>query len=116
MSLSEFETARIRRAVCAFLEKRRPPPHIRPKLDLAYRISGQSVELYEIRPKWRGAPGELHEIPYAKATFVRKSGVWRVFWRRADLKWHGYQPAPVVETIEDFCQLVDEDAHACFHG
>jgi hypothetical protein len=116
MALSELETARIKRALTAFMEYRRPPPHIRPQLDLGFRISGQSVEIFEIRPVWRGKPGEKLEHGVAKATFVRSRGVWRVFWLRQDLKWHGYEPAAEVRTIEAFCKVVHEDAYCCFFG
>jgi hypothetical protein len=49
------------------MQQRRPPPHIRPKLDLGFRILGHSVEIFEIRPCWRGPPDEKHESPVAKA-------------------------------------------------
>jgi hypothetical protein len=116
MAFSELEMARVRKALDAFMVKRRPPAHIRPELDLGSRISGQSVEIFEVRPVWRGRPGEKMEHPAAKATFVRSRGAWRVFWMRRDLEWHGYEPAPEVESIEAFCVLVDEDAHSCFFG
>ena len=116
MALAEIEQARVRRAMDAFMQRRRPPPHVRPELDLGFRVSGQSVEIFEIRPRWRGSPGEKHESPVAKATFVRARGVWRVFWQRRDLKWHSYEPQPEVESVEDFASLVSEDAHACFFG
>jgi len=70
MAFNDIERKRIERAVEGFLEKRRPPPHIRPKLDFGYRISGQSVELFEIRPRW-DKPDEKREHPFAKATYVR---------------------------------------------
>lgn len=116
MPLSEFESARVRRAVEVFLEKRRPPPHIRRELDLGYRIIGQSVELFEVRPAFMGPPGETMERAFAKATFVRTRGEWKVFWKRADLKWHGYEPAATVKSVEEFCLLVDQDAYCCFFG
>ena len=116
MALTELEAARVRRALNAFLEHRRPPPHIRTQLDLGFRISGQSVEIFEIRPVWRGKPGEKLEHGVAKATFVRSRGVWRVFWLRQDLKWHGYEPAAEVGSIEAFCKVVHEDAYCCFFG
>ena len=97
------------------MEKHRPEPHIRPKLDFGYRIKGQSVELFEIRPYWRD-PKEKIENPIAKATFVRTTATWRVFWQRADLKWHSYDPTPQVGTIEKFLEIVAEDKHACFFG
>ena len=116
MALSDIEAARVQKALDAFMAKHRPPPHIRPELDFGTRISRQSVEIFEIRPVWRGKTGEKMEHPVAKATFVRNRGVWRVFWMRRDLKWHGYDPMPKVRSIEDFCALVSEDAHACFFG
>ena len=116
MALAEIEQARVRRAMDAFMQQRRPPLHIRPKLDLGFRISGQSVEIFEIRLRWRGPPDEKHESPVAKATYVRARGVWRVSWQRRDLKWHSYEPKPEVKSVEEFASLVAEDAHACFFG
>jgi hypothetical protein len=116
MPLSEIEVARVKKALDTFMLSRRPPPHIRPKLDLGYRISGQSLEIFEIRPAWRGLPHERCESPVAKATFVRSRSLWRVFWQRRDLKWHSYEPAPEVRSIDEFLSLVAEDTHACFFG
>ena len=115
MALTELETARVRRTVGAFVEGRRTS-HLREKLDLAFRVSGQSVEIFEVRPALGGAPGEKVEIPVAKATYVRTVRRWRVFWLRHDMKWHTYQPVPDVATIEEFVALVREDRNACFFG
>lgn len=116
MALTDIERARVKKVVGAFIERRRPPPAIRTKLDLGFRVSGQSVEVFEIRPVWRGPTGAKHEIRVAKATYVRARNRWRVFWQRRDLKWHGYDPMPEVTSIEEFVALVDADAHACFFG
>lgn len=116
MAFAEIELARVRRALDAFMQQRRPPPPIRPKLDLGFRISGQSVEIFEIRPRWQGPPDEKHESPVAKATYIRARGVWRVYWQRRDLKWHRYEPRPEVKAVEEFAALVSDDAHSCFFG
>jgi hypothetical protein len=58
---SELDAARARKALDAFKVRRRPPAHVRSQLDLGLRITGQSVEIFEIRPAWRGAPGETME-------------------------------------------------------
>jgi hypothetical protein len=116
VALNELELALLRKVVGAFIERRRPPPHIRPELDLAFRISGQSVVILEVRPVWQGRPGEKMEHGAAKATYVRATRHWKVFWLRRDLKWHAYPHAPCVATIEEFLKLVDEDTHSCFFG
>jgi hypothetical protein len=53
VAFAKVELARVRKALDAFMQQRWPPPHIRPKFDLGFRISGQSVEIFEIRPRWK---------------------------------------------------------------
>jgi hypothetical protein len=115
MPLSEFELKRCEAAISRFLENRRPPINIRDQLDLGYRIQGQSVELFEIRPVWNN-PKEKMESPFAKATYVKTRKNWKVFWRRADLRWHQYDPDPIVDSIEEFLTIVEKDEYCCFFG
>ena len=115
MALSEHERYRFEKPVRGFIEAKRPPPHIRPELDLGYRFTGQSVEIFEVRPAFR-RPGKFIEHAVAKATWVKSRHIWKVYWMRADLKWHRYPPCESVGRIEDFLTLVDEDKHACFFG
>ncbi len=115
MALNDLERKRVEKAVGAFVEKCRPAPHIRPKLDFGFRVSGQSVELFEIRPQW-DRPEVKRESSFAKATFVRTQGIWRVYWKRVDLKWHRYKPESEVAAIEDFLAVVQKDQFRCFFG
>jgi len=115
MPLSEFETKKYEKLVSAFVEKRRPPAHVRKELDLGFRVKGQSVEIFEIRPLWR-QPGKIIEEAVAKATFVKTQEIWKVYWQRADLKWHRYDPDPEVKSLEEFLAIVDKDEYACFFG
>lgn len=115
MAISEFEIKRCERAVEKFLKERRPPAHIRNQLDFGYRIENQSVELVEIRPRWNN-PEEKMESPFAKATYVKKEKLWKIYWQRQDLKWHSYTPVPTVKYFEEFLVVVGEDANACFFG
>ena len=90
--------------------RRRPPLHARDQLDLGYRMEGQSIEIFEIRPDWKDACVR-QEFPVAKATFVRIKGILKVFWMRADLKWHSYEPKAAVNTFKEFLGAVDRDEH-----
>ena len=115
MALTELETARVKKILGGFIERRRPPAHIRHELDLGYRLADQSVELFEVRPAW-DRPGEKMEVAVAKARFVRSQNVWRIYWRRADLKWHLYEPVPEVASLPEFLAVVEEDSLGCFWG
>jgi len=115
MAFTPQQNTEVQEAMEHFLQRRRPAEHIRPKLDYAYRIEGQSVIIYSIRPRWNN-PTETIEEPIAKTTYVQKTGKWKVYWMRGNLKWYAYDPRPEVRTILDFARLVDEDRHFCFFG
>lgn len=115
MALSEFEIKRCEKLVGMYVEEHRPPAHIRKELDLGYRVVGQSVELFEIRPLWDHPDKKIEEM-VAKTTYVKKHKTWKVYWQRADMKWHSYEPAPEVKTLEDFLTLIEQDQHGCFFG
>ncbi len=70
MAFSEFETKKYEKAVKAFIAKNRPLSNIRKELDLSYRLNGQSIEIFEVRPRWDN-PKEIMESPVAKATYIK---------------------------------------------
>lgn len=115
MALQEFEKATVEVEMEHFIQAKRPPVDMRDQYDLAYRVEGQSVIIFDIRPYWRD-PEQKIEGPVAKATYVKKTDSWKVYWHRADQKWHRYPPKPEVRELKDFLKLVDKDANGCFWG
>lgn len=115
MAFTNTQIQEIKKAAAKYLYYNRPPLEIRDKLDLAYRIEGQSVYVVEIRPRW-DKPDEKTEDPVAKTTFVKTKNQWKIFWLRGNLKWYLYKPVPYVKNISDFFDLVTEDKLNCFFG
>ncbi len=113
--LSEFELKKIEKSVGGMVERRRPAIPVRKKLDIGYRVSGQSVEVFTIRPVWNN-PEEYRESAIAKATYVKTQKVWKLYWMRQDLRWHGYEPLAQCRTIEEVVAEIDADPHGCFWG
>lgn len=115
MAFHDLERKKIENVLYAFIEKIRPAPHIRSQLDYGFDISGQSIELVEIRPQWDNK-SIIHRHPFAKATFVKTQQVWKVYWLRASGKWQGYEPASTAFSVEDFLSIVKADGYGCFFG
>lgn len=115
MAIDSIKTLEVIEAMENFLSRKRPPENIRNQLDIGYKIEGQSVIIFEIRPQWN-KPEIILEHPFAKTTFVKAKNVWNVFWMMSDLKWHNYNPNPTVNSINEFILLVEEDKHHCFFG
>lgn len=115
MTLDIAKSVEIIETMENYIFRVRPKPEIRNQLDLSYEFNDQSVILNEIRPAWN-KPNEILICGYAKATFIKSKNVWKVFWRRADNKWHSYKPTPTVRELKDFLELVDQDEYGCFKG
>ncbi len=138
-----FLTLEIIEVMEAFLLRNRPPKEIRSKLDIAYRVEGRDVYIYEVRPRWEPSAGPERKVPLtyqqiqrreirkvkrtglsgnfvecniAKATYIKSHNHWRVFWTPATNKWERYLVEPIAITLEEFVKLVEEDRFGAFWG
>ncbi len=114
MAFSEIEIYKIDKFV-GVLSNKRAPESIRDKLRYEYRIEGQDVILYEIRPRW-DKPDEQTGMPCAKLKFVRSQNVWKLFWHRANMKWYAYDPCKSSRNLAELIAEIDTDPHGCFFG
>ncbi|MBS1490107.1 MAG: DUF3024 domain-containing protein [Bacteroidetes bacterium] len=115
MAIDTLQVVEVIEVMENFLSRVRPPEHIKPQLDIGYRIDGQNIFIFEIRPQWKN-PEIICEYEIAKTTFVKTKNLWKVFWMRSNLKWYSYTPKPTVKTVAEFVRLVEEDKHGCFWG
>jgi hypothetical protein len=115
MALDALNTVDVIETMENYIEKIRPPEEIRNQLDVNYRIENQSIILFEIRPNWQDKT-QYRTYDFAKSTFEKKNGVWKIYWMRANLKWHLYEPAPVVKKLTDFLHILETDKFGCFRG
>jgi hypothetical protein len=95
-----------------YLSYIRPSEEIRDQLDIGYRIEKQSVIILKLDRI--GSILKKTENKVAKVTFVKKNDHWKVYWQRADLKWHSYKPQPILINLLDFIQLIEKDEYGCF--
>lgn len=98
-----------------FWSKRRPPLHLRNQIREGQRFLDQSIELLFVRPHFRN-PEVWIEEAFAKVRYVRKQNIWRLYWHRADGKWHGYTPHPEAKSLAQALRVINQDALHCFFG
>jgi len=115
MSLDALKSMEIIELMENFMDRFRPKEEIRNELDISYRIDRQSIIIYEIRPDWMDSQRKI-ESPAAKTTYIKTKNHWKIYWMRADLKWHAYGPFPMVKTLKEFIQIVEDDNYGCFWG
>ena len=115
MALTKEHIKEIEQAAARFMYHNRPPTDIRDELDLGYRIDGQSLYLFEIRPRY-DKPEEKQESPVAKTTYIKSEKLWKIYWMPGNLKWRHYKTVPFVKDISGFFDVVETDEKYCFFG
>lgn len=114
MPFSELDLKRIEQTVGVFCGKR-SPVHLKDKLCLTYTVKNHEVVIIERRPRWDNQT-EWTELPVAKLKFIRTAAKWRLYWMRADMKWHEYPGLSSSNRLSDLVQEIDTDPLACFFG
>lgn len=114
MAFSEMDLKRIEQTVGAFCDKC-SPVELKDKLRLVYVGKGHEVIIAERRPRWDNQT-EWTESTVAKLKFIRSAGKWRLYWMRADMKWHEYPGLSSSRRLDDLVQEIDADPLACFFG
>jgi hypothetical protein len=115
MAFNDIDTKKYENILSRYIERIRPNPSIRNQDDISFKIYRQSVEIFEIRPDFLD-PSKIIDIPVAKSTYIRSQNIWKIYWRRADLNWHLYEPQPQVNSLDHFIDIVERDQYACFWG
>jgi hypothetical protein len=92
------------------------PPELKNQIDHDYEIDGQSVTIFEVRPRWRGKPGEFTRRPFAKFRYVKTTELWNIYWMRQSGKWHAYAPADAACNLDEALHIIDSDSYGCFFG
>ncbi|MBN2871981.1 MAG: DUF3024 domain-containing protein [Halothiobacillaceae bacterium] len=113
MAFNELDRKRIEKQIDDFVEARRPPAEMRAQIDIGYRLEDQAIELFESRRSMRGYRVEEE---FARLVHVKSRDVWKLYWKRADLKWHRYTPLPESSRLDVLLHEIDDDPNACFFG
>lgn len=98
-----------------FVESMRPPEEIREQLDVGFQFENNTLEIFEIRPRWN-KPEEIMNLPFVKAKLIKSRGVWCLFWKRASGQWQSYEPVPEVKDLEELFDVIKKDQFGCFFG
>ena len=93
------------------------PAQVAHQLRLEAVVTQGAATIVERRPPWRTEPGtEWSTGPVARFRYNATAGLWTLYCRYADMRWHRY---PHVEPSTDIAALLDEvdrDPTAIFWG
>ncbi len=114
MAFSEIEMKRIDSLVGETCRSK-VPAHLRDQLRFEYKLEGQSVTVWEVRPRF-DKPEEETWHGVAKFRYYKSRARWSLYWMRQDLKWHRYDPAEETHDLAKLVAIVEADEYGAFYG
>ncbi|MES2824908.1 MAG: DUF3024 domain-containing protein [Pseudomonadota bacterium] len=111
---TELEQKRIEKCLLPLL-KERTDAHVMSGGTVDFSVKGHEVLLFTKRPHFQDPTLEI-TLELAKFKFVRTTGLWNLFWQRANGRWQSYEPLSSAKQIETLVKEVDSDPYGCFWG
>jgi Protein of unknown function (DUF3024) len=93
------------------------PEHVRDEVRVEVDIAGRHLTIVECRPPWRSDRGtEWSRFPIARLRYTKATGVWSLYWRDGNLRFHAYDLLSPTASIEELLAEVDRDPKAILWG
>lgn len=115
MPLPAFVKALVAKKLDAFLG-RRVPPKVADKIQLAYTFRGNSVTITEHRAPWMEGSTEWTSSAIAKFRYNPKAGMWTLYRRDRNCRWHVYDRLPPTKDLDLVLAEIDRDPTGIFWG
>jgi hypothetical protein len=110
--LPELELVRIRH-YC----QSRVPARLRDQIRIEIDVSGRLVTILECRPPWTLELGpEWTRFPIARLRHVQADGVWILYWRDSNLRWHRYDRIGSSAHVDPLLAEIEADPTSIFWG
>ncbi len=112
MALPELDVARVQRWCRA-----RVPGRVRDQVRVEVEVAPRYLTIVECRPLWRADDGpEWTRHPIARLRYNATSGLWSLYWRDRNLRFHVYDLVTPTDQLQDLLAEVDLDPTAIFWG
>ena len=110
--LPELDVRRVQRWAEA-----RVPAHVRDHVRVEVDIAPRHLTIVETRPPWRSDfRPEWTRFPIARLRYTKTTGLWELYWRDRNLRFHRYDRIPPSRLVDDLLAEVDRDPIRIFWG
>jgi hypothetical protein len=110
MALPETDLHRIR-----LWARERVPEHLWGELTVEADVSDRHVDIVEVRPPWDGL-GEHTRFPIVRLGYTKSTGLWAIYWRDRNLKFHGYKRKRPSKNVQGLLDHIATSGDPIFWG
>ena len=110
--LPELDVARVQRWCAGQV-----PEHIRDEVRVECDVAPRHLTICECRPPWREDFGpDWTRFPIARLHYTKATGLWTLYWRDSNEKYHRYDPLDPSPQVQDLLDYLDGRADPIFWG
>ena len=110
--ISELDVARVRRWC-----RGKVPERVRHQVRYECEVAPGHLTIVDRRPPWRPDAGpEWTRSPVARLRFTKTTGLWTLYYRDRDEKFHLYDRIPPGPDIQVLLAELDADPTSIFWG
>ncbi|WLT30422.1 DUF3024 domain-containing protein [Geothrix sp. PMB-07] len=91
------------------------PAHVQDKIKLSITWHGSKATLIEHRPYFLDSSKWI-DSPVAQLRFDSATGLWHLFCRDRNQRWHSFQPMPSSSNLHKLIAEIDRDQTGIFWG
>jgi hypothetical protein len=95
--------------------RERVPEHLWDQLKVEADVSERHVDIVEVRPRWDGL-GEHTRFPIARLRYTKSTGLWAIYWRDQNLKFHEYVRKRPTKNIQALLDYIQDSGDPIFWG
>lgn len=93
------------------------PAHVRGQVRVEVDVADRHLTIVECRPPWRAdTSAEWTRLPIARLRYTKTTGVWSLYRRDRNLRFHAYDLVSPTASIEELLAELDRDPTAIFWG
>lgn len=97
--------------------EQRVPPHALHQVRVEAQVDARAVTIVERRAPWREDYGpEWTTLGIARLRYVAKTGLWTLYWRDRNQRWHRYDLVAPSSDVLTLLDEVDRDRTGIFWG
>src|SRR5581483_6872439 len=100
--LPETDVARVQRWC-----RGRVPEQVRDQVRIEADVAERCVTIVECRPPWRACvSADWTRFPIARLQYTKSTGLWSLYCRDRNLRFHQYDRVTATENVEEAADLV----------
>lgn len=94
----------------------RIPEHLKDRIRIEYEVTSRHVDILECHPPYSERFTEWSRHPIARLRYTTRTGLWSIYWRDRNLKFHEYAAFRPTDNVREVLAFLETTSDPIFWG